>query len=463
MAHFYIASQHRWPARHIRGNPAGRSGVAATLCTGLRRETDTVASYHFRVKQVRRSKGQNVVAAAAYRAGARLHDEASGRVADYSNRERGHSVRHSEIMAPEGSAEFLRDRERLWNTVEAMEKRRDAQLAREVELALPRELTDLQRVDLVRAFVSDHFVRVGMVADLAIHAPPEGSPDNHHAHILLTLRQATPTGLRPVKTREWNARELVSEWRESWGRYQNVALERAGHAARVDHRTLAAQRADAMTRGDRAEAASLDRVPEIHVGPKPREAIRGGRVPRSEDRVRGAPRARPAEFVRKGRAGANARQVDPVTGRRLVAYSRLDAGTRLDWATELARINRDRARAYVDRRQRQAARFRRAEMIYGRKVAELTRQLAGLDGHGGLLGGLVGRKGRDMERGRLEARRAHVQRRAALANLLVRDIEGILARLLTVQRGRIDRHQRLSREWRASQKRERGRERGREP
>lgn len=127
-----------------------------------------MASYHFSAQAVKRSEGRSVVAMAAYRAGERLRDERRGVDADYSRR-RG--VVHAEILAPEGCATWLLDREQLWNGVERSEARRDAQLAREINMALPCELTNAQRLILVREFVKAQFVSLGMVADLAIHAP----------------------------------------------------------------------------------------------------------------------------------------------------------------------------------------------------------------------------------------------------------------------------------------------------
>jgi ATP-dependent exoDNAse (exonuclease V) alpha subunit len=154
-----------------------------------------LASYHLTAQPVKRSEGRSVVAMAAYRAAARLKDERRDAFADYRRRQ---GVAHSEILAPEGSAAWLRDRETLWNYVERIETRKDAQLAREINLALPHELTDEQRLTMLRRFVRDEFVALGMVADFAIHRPvPEkgDDPRNFHAHILLTLRQAQKDGL----------------------------------------------------------------------------------------------------------------------------------------------------------------------------------------------------------------------------------------------------------------------------
>ena len=186
---------------------------------------------------------------------------------DYT-RKRG--VVHTEIMLPDGAAPWLSDRAKLWNHAQARETRKDSQLAREINLALPHELDDAQRLDLLRDFVRTEFVAKGMAADIAVHAPVADrgdDPRNHHAHIMLTLRQAGPDGLFKTKTRAWNTRDELKAWRDSWEQQQNRALARANQRDRVNHRSLADQRAVAMARGDTDLARALDRLPEIHVGP----------------------------------------------------------------------------------------------------------------------------------------------------------------------------------------------------
>ncbi|TCQ17482.1 MobA/MobL family protein [Rhizobium sp. PP-CC-3G-465] len=190
-------------------------------------------------------------------------------------------------MVPEGGAAWLRDRELLWSKVEALELRKDAQLAREFNMALPHELNHGQRLELVRGFVAAHFVGRGMVADIALHDPVAEhgqSARNFHAHVMLTLRRATARGLDPVKTREWNSRDVLRLWRVEWESACNGALERAGQKVRLDHRTLVAQRGEALARRDYGRAMALDRDPEIHVGPRARQVVRNGRLPVSRVR-----------------------------------------------------------------------------------------------------------------------------------------------------------------------------------
>lgn len=270
--------------------------------------------------------GSKAAAAAAYRSGTEIRDYRTGETHDYSRRG---GVAHAEIMIPTGAASWLQDREILWGTVERMEKREDAQLAREFNMALPYELDAEQRLELVRDFVSFHFVRRGMVADIALHDPiPEQgqNPRNFHAHVMLTLRKATPDGLNPVKTREWNSRELLNEWRAEWALSCNKALERAGKRVRVDHRTLQAQRDWAVEIGDMVRAAELNRQPEIHVGPRARQMERYQRQTVSTVREVGAYRKtaedRPAE-------------------RRKRDYPARDYGSRLNWLERIVAGNNE--------------------------------------------------------------------------------------------------------------------------
>ena len=115
---------------------------------------------------------------------------------------------------------------------------------------------------LVRDYAQRAFVDRGMVADLAYHG---GQGENPHAHIMLTTRTLGPEGFGP-KNRDWNKKEQLATWREDWAASANRALERHGHAERIDHRTLVAQRDEALQRGDTARAETLDRDPEIHLG-----------------------------------------------------------------------------------------------------------------------------------------------------------------------------------------------------
>ena len=146
-----------------------------------------MASYHFQAKVTGRSAGRSVVAAAAYLAAEALWDEKLGRTHNYLAKP---GVVHSEILLPDGSPERWLDRQTLWNEVDVIERRRDAVLAREIEISLPRELGQAEAIALARDFVREQFVALGMVADLNAHwgvaVDGEAQP---HAHVLLGMRE----------------------------------------------------------------------------------------------------------------------------------------------------------------------------------------------------------------------------------------------------------------------------------
>jgi hypothetical protein len=231
-----------------------------------------MAIYHLRATMISRSQGRSATAASAYRVAERIEDRRTGLIFDYAARG---GVDHTEILAPDHAPDWVRDRSELWNRVEESETRKNSQVAREVRVALPDELTHDERVALVRNYAQAQFVDRGMVADIALHAPGRvGDERNHHAHILLTTREVDAEGFT-TKNRDWNAVEVLEGWREAWARDSNAALERAGIEDRVDHRTLVAQRAEALElasaareRGDEGaelhetvRAMSLDRTP----------------------------------------------------------------------------------------------------------------------------------------------------------------------------------------------------------
>ncbi|KTE17668.1 Ti-type conjugative transfer relaxase TraA [Sphingopyxis sp. H115] len=214
-----------------------------------------MAIYHFSAKVISRTVGSSAVAAAAYRSADRLHDERLGRSHDFSNKA---GVVHSEVMLPEGASGEWRDREKLWNDVEASEVRKDAQLAREVEFAIPREMTEGQGIELARDFVQREFVDRGMIADLNVHwdigADGLAKP---HAHVMLTMREIRigedGSAEFGAKVRDWNRAELLTHWREAWADHVNERLASLDIDARVDHRTL--------------EAQGIDLEPQHKIGP----------------------------------------------------------------------------------------------------------------------------------------------------------------------------------------------------
>lgn len=188
-----------------------------------------MAIYHFTVRIISRGQGRSAVAAAAYRAGDRFVDEELERTFDYTHKS---EVIHSEIILPERAPEWMKDRQRLWNGVEAREQRRDARLAREVEFALPQELSQVDAIGLARDYVREEFVARGMVADLNIH----WEPDNPHAHVMLTTREVTVEGFGR-KVAEWNQVGMLREWRQHWADRANQRLHELGIDVRIDHRS----------------------------------------------------------------------------------------------------------------------------------------------------------------------------------------------------------------------------------
>lgn len=225
-----------------------------------------MAIFHLSVKTISRSAGRSATAAIAYRSGEKVMDERTGLVHDYTRR-RG--VEHTEIFLPENAPAWASQREQLWNAAELAEKRKNSTVAREFEVALPAELNREQRLELVREFARDLVQRHGMAVDVAIHEPgKEGDHRNHHAHILCSTRRLTPEGFKD-KTRELDDQKSgeVSHWRERWAEMSNRHLENAGRQERIDHRSLEAQRAAAIERGDTEQAAKLERLPTVHLGP----------------------------------------------------------------------------------------------------------------------------------------------------------------------------------------------------
>ena len=230
-----------------------------------------MAIYHLSAKLISRKSGRSATAAAAYRAAERIDDRRTGEIHDYTQK-RG--VEHAEIVIPTG-VDWTPGRAELWNAVEAKNKRQDAQVAREFVVALPDELTAEARQRLAVQFAREIADTYRVAADLAIHAPGrEGDHRNHHAHILTSTNTLNPDGTFGNKARALDAvahdrnkgdREAPNEiekLRGRWADLANQALERAGRAERIDHRSL--------------EAQGIDRAPTQHMGPSVSGMVRRG-------------------------------------------------------------------------------------------------------------------------------------------------------------------------------------------
>jgi ATP-dependent exoDNAse (exonuclease V) alpha subunit len=225
-----------------------------------------MAIFHLHAKIISRGKGQSAIAAAAYRSGERLRDEQANEQKFYQTR--AERIEFTEILVPKHAPAWAQDRNALWNQAEQAEKRKDAQLAREIELSLPHEMTDQQRQWLAKDFAREQFVRKGYAVDIAIHAPDKDSDKrNYHAHLMVTMRTLGPDGFAVKKDPAMNRREQLQEWRQQFAHLTNRHLERHGIQARVDHRSL--------------EAQGIEREATVHVGYAGNEiAARGGQSDR---------------------------------------------------------------------------------------------------------------------------------------------------------------------------------------
>lgn len=225
-----------------------------------------MAIYHLSTKPVPRAAGRSAPAAAAYRAGDRVFEHATGQTWDYSRKQ---GVEHSEIVLPTSAEQrdvnWARDREQLWNAAEAAEKRKDARVAREWEVALPNELDRRHRVELARDFAGEIANRYECAVDVAIHRPHRlGDERNWHAHLLTTTRTIEADGLgrktdielgdrdRRKKGLGLGADEIV-EMRARWAELANERLREHQIEARIDHRSLKDQ--------------GIDREATVHLGP----------------------------------------------------------------------------------------------------------------------------------------------------------------------------------------------------
>lgn len=224
-----------------------------------------MALFSWSMQVIKRSTGRSVVAAAAYRAGERLHDERQDITHDYRNRS---GVEHTEILVPADAPAWVlgAGRETLWNAVERGEKRKDAQTARELRIMIPRELDPPERIRLVRDYLVHSFVSKGMVADVCWHnKTASDGREQPHAHVLLTMRPLTASGFglksrhdwvadpsgrtrpdgRPVMVESnrdsWNSTVYFEQCREDWENTANAALARAGVEERIDRRSLLAR------------------------------------------------------------------------------------------------------------------------------------------------------------------------------------------------------------------------------
>ena len=233
----------------------------------------TMAIYHLCIKIISRGKGKSAVAASAYRSGEKIKNEYDGIVHDFTKKG---GIAHTEILLPQNAPQAFLDRGTLWNSVEKIEKSKNSQLAREIEIALPKELDREKQIELVREYVKENFVKVGMCADIALHDKNDGNP---HAHILLTMRPLNEDKTwgakskkeyildengekvklkngnyktRKINTVDWNEQNKAEEWRKTWADITNKYLEENNIQEKVDHRSYQRQ--------------GIEEIPTIHLG-----------------------------------------------------------------------------------------------------------------------------------------------------------------------------------------------------
>lgn len=236
------------------------------------RKVDSMAIYHCSIKIISRGKGKSAVAA-AYRSGETLTNHYDGVTHDFT---RKGGIVHTEILLPPHAPPGFADCSILWNSVEKIEKAKNSQLAREIEIALPVELDREQQIQLVREYVKENFVSVGMCVDFAIHDKQDGNP---HAHIMLTMRpleQSSEWGekskkeylldkdgqriklkngtfkSRKVDTVDWNSQEKAEIWRQAWADIANRYLAAQDRPERIDHRSYKRQ--------------GIEQIPTVHMG-----------------------------------------------------------------------------------------------------------------------------------------------------------------------------------------------------
>ena len=227
-------------------------------------------------KIISRGKGQSCMASCAYYSGEKKYSEYEC-CWKYPHSSPAR-VKQVEVMLPPNAPKAYADPQKLWNAVDAAETSVNAQTARSMLFALPRELTDEQNLAIVRDFCQKEFVDKGMVCNFFYHDKGDGNP---HVHIMLTLRAMDENGkwlpksknvyaldengnrIRApngswkrvkVDTVDWNERKYGEIWRQDWATAQNAALEAAGRMERVDMRSLERQGVE-------------DRLPQKHLGP----------------------------------------------------------------------------------------------------------------------------------------------------------------------------------------------------
>lgn len=268
-----------------------------------------------------------------------MHDHRLDQTFDFTRKQ---DVVYSEVMLPDHAPKEWNNPELLWNAVEAVEKRKDSQLAREIQLSLPCEFSRSQNIELAREFAQEQFISRGMVAHVSIHE----KGNNPHAHIMLTTRECDASGFT-LKNRDWNDKDLLLEWRKEWQQVQNQHLERYYEQQEVpewerhyvDCRSL--------------EEQGIEREPQVHMG-----------------------RAHEIEQRAQQRAQEQGIEYEPITERGQQQYEIQQRNAEREiLSMQIRQLEQERKKEY-ERRQQELARDR------GRKQAarEQNRELRGRAG-----------------------------------------------------------------------------------
>ncbi|MBT0729313.1 MobQ family relaxase [Rosenbergiella nectarea] len=216
-----------------------------------------MAIFHLSFNMLKRSEGKSSCYLSAYNARTRIEDHRTGDVYDYSHRA---DLFHHAILAPLNTpSNLIENSAVLWNEIEQIEKRKDAQLSRYFDIAIPAELDNDAKIVLVKNYCKRNFVSHGMIADVSFH---DLNSHNPHAHVMLTLREITPDGFGK-KNRSWNEHSLMEEWRASWAAMSNHMLMKIGSESRIDHRSLEAQKQEALVIAETAKTEGKEQEANI--------------------------------------------------------------------------------------------------------------------------------------------------------------------------------------------------------
>ena len=230
-----------------------------------------------RARYISRSSGGSAIRSAAYNAREAIEAERTGELYYFKHRD---APEHHEVLLPEGVDERFRDCGVLWNTAEAAEKRKDAQVAREIVLALPANagLTDEDRIALARSFAAEHFVSKGLAVQLDVHRPhvaageghPEDGTVNWHAHLLITTRRVESDRFAAKKARDLDpamrsaaGKSFVADgeaWGELWRAHQDRYFREHGLDVRVDATAAHTGEHIGPVRMRRVDSAAVERA-----------------------------------------------------------------------------------------------------------------------------------------------------------------------------------------------------------